>query len=170
MSSADVVVRPLHEGDLDAVLAIQAQGYDAATQEAAATFSAKLRVAAQSCFIACLDGRAMGYLIALPADANLPPPLHSTEASSLATADALYLHDLAVAPQARATGVTQRLLAAYWRCLHEGGFRFACLTAVNGSRPFWERHGFRVVAADAALRARLAGYGDGATFMRQAIG
>jgi hypothetical protein len=39
------------------------------------------------------------------------------------------------------------------------------LVSVYATRPLWQRLGFRPVTADAELRAKLASYGDSATYM-----
>jgi hypothetical protein len=45
------------------------------------------------------------------------------------------------------------------------GIAALALVSVYATRPLWERFGFRPVTADAELRAKLAGYGESATYM-----
>ena len=165
-----VSLRALRAEDVATVLEIQAQCHDEAKLESAQSFLVKLQAAPASCFLALLDEQAAGYLFAMPADADEPPPLHGSTYDVPAGANSLYLHDLSVRPEARGAGVADALIAGYFQARAELGLRFACLTAVNGSSGFWERHGFALVAPDAALTARLASYGEGACYMRQEPG
>lgn len=58
------------------------------------------------------------------------------------------------------------LIQAYFAALKPMKARFACLTAVNGSRVFWERHGFRVTAP---ATGRLDSYGEDAQYMSMPV-
>jgi len=165
-----VRLQALRPQDIDAVLDIQSRCYDAAKLESAQSFLAKLRASPTSCFMAWMDDLPAGYLVAMPADAMAPPALHSETCELPAAADGLYLHDLAVHPRARRRGVAEVLIDAYFQARQQLDLRFACLTAVNGSAAFWERHGFRTAAAEDALSVRLASYGEGACYMRQDFG
>jgi ribosomal protein S18 acetylase RimI-like enzyme len=162
-----VTLRALRAEDVAAVLEIQAQCYDDAKLESAQSFIVKLQAAPASCFLALFGEQVAGYLFAMPADADEPPPLHGSTYEVPAGANSLYLHDLAVHPDARGAGVADALIARYFQARAELGLRFACLTAVNGSSGFWARHGFALVPPDSALVARLASYGEGACYMRQ---
>lgn len=160
-----VDIRPLHAHDLSAVLAIQLCCHDAARQESAQSFDVKRQASPASCLIASLDGRSVGYLVAIPVKAGQPPPLNGATCPVPPDADALYLHDLAVHPDARGAGVAVALVRAFFDVLGRQGFSQACLTAVNGSTAFWQRQGFRDAAPDAAAACGLASYGDGAQYM-----
>ncbi|XHS77215.1 GNAT family N-acetyltransferase [Burkholderiaceae bacterium UC74_6] len=149
---------------------IQACCYDAAKLESAQSFLAKVQASPASCFMAWIDDRPAGYLVAMPADAQEPPPLHGETYAVPAGANSLYLHDLSVHPGARGKGVAEALVRAFFQARLQLDLRFACLTAVNGSSGFWAPHGFRPVAETDALASCLAGYGDGARYMRQEQG
>lgn len=156
-----LLIRPLRADDIAAVLEIQSLCYDAAKQEAAAAFLAKLQAAPDACFLALLPSGPVGYLVAVPAVAGSPPPLHSADDAVPAAANALYLHDLALHPAARGSGAAGALIAAYFHALRQRRLAIACLTAVNASRPFWERHGFRATTPATPLDT----YGDDACYM-----
>ena len=55
--------------------------------------------------MARLEGQSVGYLVAIPVKAGQPPPLNASTCPVPRDADALYLHDLAVHPDARGAGV-----------------------------------------------------------------
>ncbi len=65
--------------DLPAVLAIQAECFDAATRESQASFAAKLAASPSTCFVAQQEGRAVGYLVAVPAASAQPPRLNGAQ-------------------------------------------------------------------------------------------
>ena len=161
------VARLMQSGDLPAVLDIQALCYDAAKLESHRSFLAKLEASPVTCFMAQIAEAPAGYLVAVPAEAGRPPPLHGEDYLVPSAAAALYLHDLAVHPEARGAGVAAALIKAYFRAARRQGFRLACLTAVNGASRFWERYGFRAVADSGAddMASDMTSYGAGAVYM-----
>lgn len=163
------LIRPLAHPDLDAVLAIQSRCYDRAKQESAASFAAKVSEAPHTSFLALLGDAAVGYLVSVPVEDCSPLPLDDLAYRAPAKPLALYLHDLAVHPDARRHGVAALLIAAYLRALATLGLRQACLTAVNESSPFWQRHGFQEATLAGPASAHLAAYGPGTRFMTLAL-
>ena len=166
----EVVVRGMRVEDIPAVLEIQSLCYDATKLESEESFLAKLNASPASCFIAMLAEGPAGYLVSVPIEAHNPPPLNSPVYLVPRVPDSLYLHDLAVHGRARGSGVASALIQAYFNKLRQLGLRLACLTAVNESVAYWERYGFRVVAPVGSVAGRMATYGDGARYMRLALG
>jgi ribosomal protein S18 acetylase RimI-like enzyme len=165
----DLLIRPLEHAHLPAVLAIQLRCYDDSKQEAAAAFASKLDGAPDTSFLAQIGEDAVGYLVAVPVEGSSPLPLNDRAYRRPAMPGALYLHDLAVHPDARRYGVAAALIAAYWAALHRLGLGVGCLTAVDGSAPFWQRHGFQETALDGEASALLAAYGPGTRFMSRVL-
>lgn len=151
--------------DIDAVLDIQLKCYDATKQESKESFLSKLCASPQTCFVALCDHKAVGYLVSVPADADSPVPLNAQSYSHPLKPNALYLHDLAVDPESRGTGVASVLLAPYFMQLRELGFSYGTLTAVNDSRSFWHRHGFCEVTPSGSGADNLVTYGHEAQYM-----
>ena len=79
-------------------------------------------------------------------------------------ADTYYLHDLALLPAARGTGAAAMIVGDILRHARARGFAHASLVAVNGSLPFWYKHGFRVVDAP-GLSGKLESYEAAARLM-----
>lgn len=153
----------MRPGDLDAVLAIAAEVHPL-FPEARAIFADKLHLHADGALVLERAGRAVGYCFAHPWHGTQPPPLNTMLGMIPATADALYLHDLALLPEAHGAGAGTTaigILLAKAALLH---LERVCLVAVNGSIPFWSRHGF-VVTDAAALQEKLSSYGSDARFM-----
>ncbi len=131
--------------------------------EGEAMFADRLALFPQGCLVLPLaDGSLAAYAIAYPVKRFSPPPLDTVLGRLADDADALYIHDVAVAPEWRgrklADAAIERLLG-----LAEA-FDAAVLVSVYGTPPFWKRFGFGPVE-DAALQSKLASYGDDAVFM-----
>jgi len=160
-----IAVRGMQPKDLRAVLAIQAICYTQIEPESHLCFEAKLYASPATCFTAELDGRAVGYLMALPWELAGPPALHLESCQLPLSPDCLYLHDLAVEPAARAAGTGKALVDAFFAHLHSTNLGRASLVAIQDSVAYWQRHGFNTVQSDAALRTKLASYGDNVHYM-----
>jgi GNAT superfamily N-acetyltransferase len=157
----------MQPGDLGAVLAI-AEAVHPLFPESRAVFADKLHLHADGALIQERGGRAAGYCFAHPWHRDQPPPLNTLLGTIPATADALYLHDLALLPEAHGAGAGAAAIAmllARAALLH---LDRVCLVAVNGSMPYWARHGF-VVIDSAALQAKLSSYGNEARFMVRTV-
>ena len=134
-------LRPMREDDLDAVLAVQAACYPPAMQEPAAVVLARLRAAPATTLVACEGGAVCAYLFAYPSRLGQVTPLDAPFAPA-ASPDTLYLHDLAVAPQALGRGLGRRLAEQLLEAGRQQGLRHAALVAVQESWRFWEGLGF----------------------------
>ena len=96
------------------------------------------------------------------------PALNSLLGAIPADADTYYLHDLALLPAARGTGAAAMVVGDILRHARLGGFASASLVAVNGSLPFWYKHGFREVPAP-DLAEKLASYEQAARLMARRL-
>jgi GNAT superfamily N-acetyltransferase len=164
------LARLMQPEDLSIVLDIQVCCHDESKLESRHSFLAKLQASPATCFIGMVDGEPVAYLMAVPAVAGSPPPLNRPDFSAPPGADALYLHDLAVHPAARGTGVAAVLVEAYFGAARRSGFRFACLTAVNDAESYWARYGFLPAVLADSGSARMVSYGEGAQYMSMRIG
>jgi ribosomal protein S18 acetylase RimI-like enzyme len=135
-------VRAMREDDLAAVLAVQAACYPPAMQEAAAVLLARLRAAPATALVACTDGAVCAYVFAYPSLLGRVTPLGAPFAVPAAP-DALYLHDLAVAPHALGRGLARRLAGGLLDQAAALGLRHAALVSVQDSLRFWESLGYR---------------------------
>jgi predicted N-acetyltransferase YhbS len=67
-------------------------------------------------------------------------------------------------PVARRIGAAGKILEALEKHARAEGYETMTLVAVNGSVPFWEKHGF-VVTEEHDLYAKLLSYEEGARYM-----
>jgi GNAT superfamily N-acetyltransferase len=150
--------------DLDAVVRVAAAGFPDHFEDRAC-FENRLALYPQGCFVLASEGaEAVGYLVAYPWLRDAAPALNSLIAALPEAAELLYLHDLALAPEARGGGhagpIVERLAAQ----ARADGWTEMALVAVNGAAPFWGRRGFFVVETP-ALAAKLQSYGPDARYM-----
>ncbi|MFT7723691.1 MAG: GNAT family N-acetyltransferase [Roseateles sp.] len=158
--------------DLDAVLALQRRCYGAALLERREAFAAKLAATQgqDCCWMArrpgAQGGEPLAYAVSLPACEATLPALDAPHCERPAAPTLLYLHDLAVAPEARSLGLAARLLDTLAARARAFGLRRLGLVAVQGSLRYWQRHGFAEPAVLApVLAAKLASFGPEARFL-----
>lgn len=163
--SAQPFIRIARPTDLPAILRIQARCYTAIVPESATSMGAKVAAAPDTCFVACQGEHIVAYLLALPWRFDDPPSLDAAECRLPARPDTLYLHDLAVDPEARGSGIADMLVGAFLAALTTLSLPRASLIAIQHSAPWWSRHGFVPVPVAAPLSVRLAGYGKDAAYM-----
>lgn len=164
-SPAQWGVRPLEMADIDQVLAIQAERYGPEFSEGAQVVSQRLSVAHQCSWAAVRQGTVVGYLAAYWSVPGAITPLHGAFAA-YDKADWLYLHDMAIAGVMQGQGVAKRLLQAAREQARQRGVRRSALVSVQGSRAYWERHGYAVEATQEAQQLQhLASYGEDALYM-----
>jgi predicted N-acetyltransferase YhbS len=158
----------MQSSDMPRVLAIQERCYTDIVPESHASLEAKLLASPSTCFIACLDDQIVGYIVSVPWTLGSPPALNSPECRIPASSDCLYLHDLAIDPDARKCGAGAKLVEACMACLATLDLQQASLIAIQASSPYWQRFGFRAVELGAAMRSKLATYGENVVYMEYA--
>ncbi|WCT74988.1 GNAT family N-acetyltransferase [Sphingomonas naphthae] len=150
------------DGDLDAVVAVAATAFPD-HPESRACFAERLALSPTTCLALADDEKpARGYLIAYPWPFGEIPPLDTLIGALPAGCDTLYLHDLALAPEAIGHGLTRPAIDTLMA--RATGHARIALVSVNGSVPFWQRHGFAVVESP-DLTTKLRSYGPDARYM-----
>lgn len=154
--------------DLDAVLALQQRCYGVSFLERREAFAAKLAVTEglACCWMARRDGEPLAYAVSLPVCDATMPVLDAPQCVRPGAPTFLFLHDMAVAPEARSLGLATQLLGLLAQSAQAQGLKRLGLVAVQGSVPYWQRQGFDAPAAlSAGLSAKLASYGGQARFL-----
>ncbi|GMO14077.1 MULTISPECIES: GNAT family N-acetyltransferase [unclassified Bradyrhizobium] len=155
--------RPAHASDLPAISAIAAQIHPA-LPESPEVLAEKMRLYPDGCRVLVAGDEIAGYGLAHPWKRHRIPPLDGLLERLPDGADCLYVHDVAVLPDFRG-GVVRPYVADVEQLARASGIATLALVSVYATQPLWQRLGFRPVTADAALRAKLASYGEGATYM-----
>lgn len=132
--------------------------------EGVAVFAERQRLYPDGTRLLELNGLPSGYILSHPYAFKVLPALDSLLGSLPGDADTYYLHDLALLPSARGTGAAAMIVGDILRHARLSGFQNASLVAVNGSLPFWYKHGFRVVNAP-ELADKLKSYEGAARLM-----
>lgn len=156
--------RPMLDGDLpdvERISAIVHPGYP----EREAVPAERLRLFPAGCLIAPRGGMAIGYAIAHPGMIGRPPPLDTLLSALPDGADCLYIHDVALLPDARGLGLGAAVTGTLATVAREHGFAWLALTAVNKSTGFWSRQGF----CAAPCGSKLASYGGDAIYMVRTV-
>ncbi|WP_028137226.1 GNAT family N-acetyltransferase [Bradyrhizobium japonicum] len=156
--------RPARISDLAAIVAIAARIHPD-LPERAEVFAEKMQLYPDGCRVLVADDTIAGYGLAHPWKLHQIPPLDRLLERLPQDADCLYVHDVAVLPEFRG-GVAREYVGGIAQLARASGIATLALVSVYATRPLWQHLGFRPVTADAAMRAKLASYGEGATYMR----
>lgn len=129
----------------------------------------RLALFPDGCWVAESEGAMVGYCVAHAGLRQRPPALDSLLGSLPPGADCLYMHDVALLPAARGTGLGRAIVPIMTEVARRHGFPVIALTSVNDSQDFWARQGFRQIVPDAVLAAKLATYDADAIYMEMAV-
>jgi GNAT superfamily N-acetyltransferase len=153
--------------DIEAISAIAARIHPD-LPERPGVLAEKMRLYPDGCCVLAAGDGIAGYGLAHPWMQRQIPPLDGFLDRLPDAADCLYVHDVAVLPDARG-GVARAYVAGIEQLARASGITTLALVSVYGTRALWERLGFQPVTADAALRDTLSSYGASATYMLRAL-
>ena len=159
--------RLMTPADIPQVAAIAAVVHPAFFEETA-VFAERQRLFPQGTLLLERAGRASGYVLSHPWRRGELPALNSLLGRIPEDASTYYIHDLALLPEARGARAAGALVDSLTALARSLGFSALSLVAVNDSRGFWERQGFRVVERP-ELAAKLASYEAAAVLMEKAL-
>ncbi|WP_052214852.1 GNAT family N-acetyltransferase [Belnapia sp. F-4-1] len=145
------------EADLPGVVALAAAAHPHYPEEPA-VFAERLALAPGFCWV-LEDGR--GYALAHPW-AGPVPPLDSLLGALPAAAEALHLHDIVLAPEARGAGGAAAMIERLAALGAASGLERMTLVAVAGKAGYWRRLGFVPLL-------EVASYGAGAVLMARPL-
>ena len=154
--------------DLDAVVALAA-AIHADHPERPEVFAERLALFPAGSRVVEAGEEVVGYALAHPGLIGRPPALDTLLGALPTAPDCLYLHDIALLPQARGHGLAIRLVADLEALAVAEGLDRLALVAINGLAPVWRQFGFLPTRGDAVWRGQLAGYGDDAVYMTRDV-
>lgn len=161
--------RPMRPGDIAAVVGVARLSFPDHFEDQAC-FENRLALYPRGCFVlADGDAPARGYLIAYPWKADSAPPLNTVIEGLPADPSLIYLHDLALHPEARGAGATGAIVERLAEQAAEDGWPVIALVAVNDAVGFWSRQGFAEKTVP-GMAAKLASYGADARYMTRDLG
>jgi GNAT superfamily N-acetyltransferase len=158
-------VRAMGEGDLDAVLRVQAQSYPPEMNESREVLAQRLQACPDTAWVLCLRGEVGAYLVGYRTQLGRVSPLGATFEHQ-AEANALYVHDLAIGLALRGQGAAQHLMTEARRWAREWALEGLALVSVNDTVPFWRKQGFEVAEVSPQGQQALDSYVGRALYMQ----
>lgn len=128
-------------------------------------YAEKLRLFPPGWLVQVADGTIVGYGVSHPWKLHQVPPLDAFLHELPRDADCLYVHDVAVLPAHRGRRTADSYIESMAAVARSAGIGALTLVSVYGTDTLWSRLGFRTVAAEAELRAKLRSYGETAKYM-----
>lgn len=164
-----IQLRPLAAADVEAVLRIQAQCYGQDFLESRDVYARRLAMAGHCSWAAVRGPLILAYMAAYWSLPGAVTPFGG-DFADYADASVLYLHDMAVSPEAAGQGLAGRMVQAAREQARARGIARTALVSVQGSQAYWEGQGYaRVNLENAAQQQHLASYGEDAVYMEGLI-
>ncbi|MDR2300169.1 MAG: GNAT family N-acetyltransferase [Comamonas sp.] len=165
----EIQLRPLVAADVEAVLRIQEQCYGQDFAESRNVFVRRLAMSGHCSWAAVRGSQMLAYLAAYWSLPGAVTPFNG-DFEDYADASVLYLHDMAVSPEAAGQGLAKRMVQATREQARARGIERTALVSVQGSQTYWERQGYaRTNPGNAAQQQHLASYGEDAVYMEGLI-
>ena len=139
------LIREIRTGDWPLIAQIQDACYPAEAREQVETLQCHWQVAPQFCFVAETGGKVIAYFFAHPWPKRVPPPIDTHYSEIPKNADSMFIHDLALLPEARGTGLATLLVKHLFEVSSLAGFSHHSLISVQGTLHFWKKLGFSEV-------------------------
>ena len=168
MIHQDIAWRAMTGYDLPAVERIADQVHPGLF-ETPQVLGERQRLYRNGCYLLEIGENPAGYVLSHPWHSGSLPALNALLGDIPAGADTYYVHDLALLPVARRVGAASHIVGALVKHAAAEGFPMMSLVAVNGSRGFWEKHGFEATEA-MHLRDKLRSYEVSAQLMVRRLG
>ena len=134
-----------------------------------AVLDEKFRLSPLFCFIlsdnGSSSGSVYGYCLAHPYKMNSIPALDQLLHKLPEKCDTLYIHDLALLPEAQGGGNGKKAVELLFSVAEREKFETLSLVAVHGSQPFWQKNGFKLVEVSETLKQKLLTYSEDARYM-----
>ncbi|MFQ6372205.1 GNAT family N-acetyltransferase [Shewanella sp. YIC-542] len=159
-----MLIRAIKPGDWPVIAAVQKQCYHDLAPEPLAALQNKWQLSPESCFVMELRDKVQGYCLAHPWKLQQPPALYSM-LEPCPDADTLYLHDIAVSPEARGHGFATQAFRRLVQFALQRQLPTLSLVAVQGASDYWKMLGF----SPCDIEKSLASYTDDACYMTYAL-
>lgn len=148
------------------VLSLQDTAYAHLGPEPADVMHSKWQVSPDTCFVAHQNDSLLGYVLAHPWAHPVPPALYQPTRPHEAQGSWMFIHDMAVAPEARGRGVAHLLFEPVLVQARHARKQGMLLVAVQGSTRFWHNLGFEPVRS---VTPDLSSYGEHACLMQRTL-
>jgi ribosomal protein S18 acetylase RimI-like enzyme len=158
-------IRTINQQDWPQIMAIQQDCYQQITPEPLAVMQSKWHSSPQSCFVVEYKNQVMAYVLAHPWYQANAPKL-DVVLPTIEQPDCLYIHDMAVSPEAQGLGMANKLVAEIKNAMMSLNFNGIGLIAIQGACAFWQKHQFsQLESLPSSLTDSLNSYGDDAKYL-----
>ncbi len=106
-----------------------------------------------------------GYCLAHPFKVNSIPVLDRLLHKLPEKCDTLYIHDLALLPEAQGGGNGKKAVELLFNVAKLKKLETLSLVSVHGSHPFWQKNGFKLREVSEILKQKLLTYSEDARYM-----
>lgn len=127
-------------------------------------FEEKIHLFNAGCLVLVQAGRVAGYGISHPWKLGSVPPLDTFIDVLPTDPDCIFIHDVAILPDARGRGSAESFVQHVAAVALSRGISSLALVSVYGTDPMWSKYGFKV-QEELPLRTKLQSYGDDAKYM-----
>ena len=110
-----------------------------------------------------------GYCLAHPYKMNSIPALDCLLHKLPEKCDTLYIHDLALLPEAQGGGNGKKAVELLVAVAEREKLETLSLVAVHGSQVFWQKNGFKTVDVSKEMKQKLLTYSEDASYMTRNI-
>jgi hypothetical protein len=155
--------RPATAGDLQEINRIADQIH-ITLPERDEVFEEKIRLSPETCFVLVRHNELVGYGISHPWYLYNVPALDTFLGALPSLPECLFIHDVAILPEARGGGAAGTLVELVNDIARSREIPYLALVSVYNTEPVWARYGFRTVS-DPTLAEKLRQYGDIAKYM-----
>jgi hypothetical protein len=162
-----MIWQPLTTSDIPSVLSIAAQIHPDLF-ERPKIFSEKVELFPQGCKKLFIDNQTVGYGFAHPWKTHSVPQLNTFLEKIPEQPDCLYIHDVAILPEARGRNATNLLITLYQTLAIHYDFTALSLVSVYMTTGFWKRFGFKIIKVE-AIEEQLRSYGNDASYMTMCL-
>lgn len=132
--------------------------------ESPSVFKERQKLYPHGCQILEQNEKAKGYLLSHPWSFGDIPALNVLLRALPQFPTTYYIHDLALLPEMRGSGMASSCIETLISNIRTAGFPCISLVSVNKSSAFWNRFGFQS-QNNASLEKKLLSYGTDASFM-----
>lgn len=154
-------IKPASFTHLNAIVLLQLQAYTDELAESADVLGSRIAHGGAHSFVATSGDALVGYVLAHRWPDHSSPGLGLVMEQTPPDSTVIHLHDMAVAPEFRGSGIAQALLNALEQSALEVVDSIT-LVAVQGAQNFWARVGFED-------EGPVPNYDAGARFMRKRL-
>ncbi|MBY9067890.1 GNAT family N-acetyltransferase [Hyphomonas sp. WL0036] len=162
---------PMTGAHLASVVKVQAEAFTPDLLETPAVFADRLARFGEHFRVALMADRTVGYLVCFPWKLGDTPVNNENFPETLPDPDCFYIHDMALLPEARGSGLARAMLEDAYAQADRMGFDAVSLVAVGQSGSYWDKMGYvpYTAVSPAKLQRILDIYGPGARLMARPI-